>query len=81
MENIFHELLLKPGYLKDQYLDHYYFRLFIFDLSDDLKTNIKLLLDDISLFSVVHNMNTSTVNLNNDLSKIRNWAIQRKIKF
>ena len=31
------------------------------DLSDDLTTNVKLFADDTSLFSVVHNTNTSTI--------------------
>ena len=50
-------------------------------LFHDLTTNIKLFADDTSLFSVVHNMNTSTINLNNDLNKIRKWAIQWNISF
>ena len=33
------------------------------------------------LSSVVHNMNTSTINLNSDLNKIKNWAIQWKMNF
>ena len=51
------------------------------DLSDDLITNVKLFADDTSLFSIVHDMNTSTSNLNNDLNKIKNWAIQWKMNF
>ena len=30
---------------------------------------------------MVHNMNTSTINLNNDLNKIKNWAIHWKMDF
>ena len=37
------------------------FLIYINDLSDDLTTNVKLFADDTSLFSVVHNMNTSMV--------------------
>ena len=48
--------------------------IYINDLSDDLTTNVKLFADD--TFSVVHNMNTPTINLKNDLNKIRNWTIQ-----
>ena len=40
-----------------------------------------LFADDTSLFSILHNMNTSTTNLNNDLNKIKNWAIQWKMNF
>ena len=57
------------------------FLIYINDLSDDLTANVKLFADDTSLFSIVHNMNTSTTNLNNDLNKIKNWAIQWKMNF
>ena len=49
--------------------------------SDELTTNVKLFADDTSLFSIVHNMNTSTINLNNSLNKIRNWAIPWNMNF
>ena len=57
------------------------FLIYINDLSDDLTTNVKLSADDTSLFSIVHNMNASTTNLNNDLNKIKNYAIQWKMNF
>ena len=44
-------------------------------------TNVKLFADDTSLFSVVHDVNTSSTNLNNDLRKISHWAIQWKMSF
>ena len=44
-------------------------------------TNVKLFVDDTSLLSVVHDVNTSANNLNNDLSKINDWAIQWKMSF
>ena len=49
------------------------------DLIDDLTTNVKLFAGDFLLFSVVYN--TSTINLNNDLNKIRKLVIQWKINF
>ena len=52
------------------------FLIYINDLSDDLTTNVKIFVDDTSLYSVVHNMNTSAINLNIHLCKIRNWEIQ-----
>ena len=55
------------------------FFIYINDLSDDITTNVKLFVDETSPFSVVHNMITSTTNLNNDLNKIKNWAIQWKM--
>ena len=58
------------------------FLIYINDLSDYLATRLfKLFADDTSLFSIVHNVNTSTTNLSNDLSKTKNWAIQWKINF
>ena len=57
------------------------FSIYINDLSDDLTTNVKLFADGTSHFSLVHNMNTSTTNLNNDLKKNKNWAIQWKMNF
>ena len=55
------------------------FLIYINDLSDDLITIVKLFADDTSLFSVVHEVDTSTNNLNNDLIKINDWAIQWRI--
>ena len=57
------------------------FLIYINDLSDDLTTNVKPFADDTSLFSIVYNMNTSTTNLNNDLNKIKNCAIQWEMNF
>ena len=56
------------------------FFIYINDLYDGLTTKVKLFTDDTSLFSIiVHNMNTSVINLDNDLNKIKNWAIQWKM--
>ena len=55
--------------------------IYIKDFSDSLTANVKLLADDTLHFSIVHNTNTSTINLNNDLNKIKNWAIQWEMSF
>ena len=39
------------------------------DLSNSLKSNSKLFADDTSLFSVIHDVNTSQIDLNKDLDK------------
>ena len=52
------------------------FPIYINDLSKNLSSNPKLFADDTYLFSVVHNLNTSTNNLNEDLKKINDWATQ-----
>ena len=57
------------------------FFIYINDLSEGLTTNAKLFEDDVSLFSVVNNINLSATNLNSDLSKINAWANQWKMTF
>ena len=57
------------------------FLIYINDLGDGLSSNAKLFADDTSLFSVVHNANTTAKELNNDLVKISRWAYQRKMSF
>ena len=60
-------------------LDPLLFLIYINDLSECLTTNAKLFADDVSLFSVVDNINLSATNLNSDLSKINVWANQWKM--
>ena len=57
------------------------FLIYINDLADDLSSNVKLFADDTSLFSVVHDVNASARELNNDLKKINKWAFQWKMSF
>ena len=51
------------------------------DLSNCLKSNPKLFADNTSLFSVIHDVNSSQIDLNEDLDKINNWAYQSKMSF
>ena len=48
---------------------------------DGLSSNAKLFADDISLFSIVHDINTSAIELNSNLKKINDWAFQWKMTF
>ena len=73
--------IIEAGVPQGSILGPLLFLIYINDLSDDLTTNVKLFADDTSLFSVAHNMNTSTTNLNNDLNKIESWGIQWKMNF
>ena len=57
------------------------FLIYISDLSDNLTSNAKLFADDTSLFSVVHDVNTSAKELNDDLKKVNDWAFQWKVSF
>ena len=61
--------------------------IYINDLTEGLSSNAKLFADDTSLFSVVHDIQTSAnnlindLNLNKDLERISNWATQSKMNF
>ena len=57
------------------------FLIYINDLSDNLSSNVKLFADDTSLFSVTHDVNVSVRELNDDVTKISNWALQWKMSF
>ena len=48
---------------------------------NDLSSNAKLFADDTSLFLVIHNVDTSANELNNDLYQINKWAFQWKMSF
>ena len=52
------------------------FLIYIDDLPNGLKSNPKLSADDTSLFSVIPDVNTSQIDLNEDLDKINNWSYQ-----
>ena len=62
-------------------LGSFLFLIYINDLSDGLTTNARLFADDVSLFSVVDNINLSATNLNSDLSKINAWVNHWKMTF
>ena len=57
------------------------FLIYINDLADGLSSNAKLFADDTSLFSVIHDVDASANELNNDLYQINKWAFQWKMSF
>ena len=57
------------------------FLIYINDLSDNLSSNPKLFADDTSLFSVVHDINQSGINLNDDLEEINNCGFPMENDF
>ena len=58
------------GVPKESILDELLFLIYINDLSDNLTCNVKPFADDASLFSVVHDVNTSAKELNDNLKKL-----------
>ena len=57
------------------------FLVYINDLADDLSSKAKLFADDTSLFLIIHDVDTSANELNNDLYQINKWAFQWKMSF
>ena len=57
------------------------FLMYINYLTNDLSSSAKLFADDRSLVSVVFNVDTSAKELNDDLAKFRDWALQWKTSF
>ena len=74
-------LMLKQGSPKDLSFRPLFFLIYINNLSDGLTANPKLFADDTTLFSVIHNINSTANDLNSDLMKISNWAFQWKMRF
>ena len=72
---------IEAGVRQGSILGPLLFLTYINAMSDDLSTTAKLFADDASLFSIVQNVSTSASHLNNDLSKITNWAFQWKMNF
>ena len=54
---------------------------YINDMTEGLSSNAKLFADDTSLFSVIHDIQTSANNLNKDLERISQWTTQWKMNF
>ena len=55
--------------------------MFINELSKHLSSITRLFTDDTFVFSVVRDVDLSTKQLNNDLSKISEWTFQWKMSF
>ena len=72
---------IEAGVPQGSILGPLFFLIYINNLSDGLTSNPRLLADDTSLFSVIHNINSKTNDLNIDLMKISNWAFQWKMRF
>ena len=61
--------------LQGSILGSHFFLIYINDLANDLKSNLKSFADDTSLFSIVSGQLETAYILNKDLDKIRGWAL------
>ena len=57
------------------------FLIYINNLPNELKSNVKLFADDTSLFTIIKDINESASILNNDLLLISKWAFNWKMLF
>ena len=69
------------GVPQGSFLGPFLLLIYVNDLPDGLKSECKLFADGTSLFSVVHHINGSASDLNEDLEKIGNWAFKWKMNF
>ena len=72
---------VKAGVPQGSILGPLFFLIYINDLSENLKSTVKLFADDTSIFHVVKDPNTSAEILNHDLTKISEWAYRWKMSF
>ena len=72
---------VNAGVPQGSILEPLLFLIYINDLANELQSHPKLFADDISLFSMVQDITTSTVSLNNDLTERSEWVVQWKMNF
>ena len=72
---------VKPGVPQGSIPGPLLFLMYIKDLVDGLSSNTKLFADDNSLFSVIHDSAITTLELNSDLSRMKQRACQLKMSF
>ena len=72
---------ISAGVPQSSILGPLFFLVYINDLTENLKCNVKLFADDTSLFTVVQNPNTAANDMNDDLELIKQWAHQWRMSF
>ena len=70
-----------PGVPQGFILGPLLFRIYINDMPDSVKSNVKLFADDTSIFSIAKNKNDSIKELTHDFSLISKWAFTWKMVF
>ena len=73
--------LIESGVPQGSVLGPLLFLIYINDLENGLKSNVKFFADDTMLYSIVRDATTSAADLNHDLELIRKWAYQWKMEF
>ena len=69
------------GVCQGSILGPLFFLIHINDLSHNLSSTAKIFVDDTSIFSIVHDIDSSKKQLNHDLKKISYWAYRWKMYF
>ena len=73
--------LVNSGIPQGSVLGPLLFLIYIDDLENNIKSNVKFFGDDTMLFSIVKDPTTSADELNHDLQNITEWARQWKLEF
>ena len=72
---------IKAGVPQGSILGPLFFLIYINDLTDGLKCDVKLFADDTSIFTVVHDPTSAAADINHDLRLINLWARKWRMSF